>query len=76
MTISEQADAIRKSMDNIATALTDDQAMGNVYLFMPWSDSAHYTADERVRYAEQLYKCLTEHDAQETRTPNASQVFG
>ena len=72
MTVLEQAKAIRASMDNVSTALTDEQAMGNVYLFMPWSDSAHYAADERVRYAEQLYKCLQEHDAQPSWTPDAA----
>lgn len=72
MTVLEQATAIRAAMDNVAVELTDDRAAGNVYLFMPWDSAKHYIVDERVRYGEQLYKCLTEHDAQETWTPDAS----
>lgn len=69
MTVLEQAQAIRASMDSAGAMMTDEQAMSSVYLFMPWSESAHYVVGERVRYGEQLYKCLTEHDAQATWTP-------
>ena len=72
MTVLEQAKAIRASMDNAGAMMTDEQAAGSVYLFMPWEETTHYTADERVRYGEQLYKCLQEHDAQAAWTPDAA----
>ena len=72
MTVMEQATEIRAAMDNAGSILTDEQAAESVYLFAPWSNSAHYAVDDRVRYGEQLYKCLTEHDAQATWAPDVS----
>ena len=58
-----------KMLDGIINTLTDEQALKCVLLFPEWDKAAHYKVDDRVRYNEILYRCLTEHDAQETWTP-------
>ena len=68
----EQAQEIRAAMDTACAAMTDEQAVRTAALFPWWDAAAHYLAGDRVRYDAQLYKCLTEHDAQATWTPDAA----
>lgn len=68
--ILDQARAIRASMDNVAADIPDNVAAENKYLFALWSpDSASYASGARVRYGDQLYKCLTTHTSQIGWTP-------
>ena len=70
--VTEQALEIRAAMDAAGNVLNDDQAIECAAMFPWWDASQHYVVDARVRYGEQLYKCLTEHDAQESWTPDAA----
>ena len=72
MNVMEQALAIRSAMDTASATLTDDLAVECAAMFPWWDATAHYKVGDRVRYGELLYKCLTEHDAQETWTPDAA----
>lgn len=55
--------AIRASIDD-STALTVPQ------LYPDWSEEKTYAVDDRVLYADTLYKCLQSHTAQSTWTPS------
>lgn len=55
--------AIRASIDD-STALTVPQ------LYPDWSEEKTYAVDDRVLYADTLYKCLQPHTAQSTWTPS------
>lgn len=65
----EAAQKVRNVMDTAGAMLTDEQALTVTALYPQWSDSADYTAGQRVRYDGTLYKCLQAHSAQETWTP-------
>lgn len=71
-TVMEQALEIRAAMDTACAAMTDEQAAHTAAMFPWWDAAAHYLVGYRVRYGSQLYKCLTEHDAQESWTPDAA----
>lgn len=67
----EKARKLRQLIERLAAELPDADALEAQELFPKWSIK-HYAVDDRVRYGETLYKCLTEHDAQETWTPDAA----
>lgn len=68
----DAARRIRTVMDAAGAMLTDEQALQVTQLYPPWDASAAYTADQRVRYADTLYKCLQAHTAQADWTPSAA----
>lgn len=70
--IIEQAAAIRQAMDTAVGYLTSEQAASVPAIFMPWSATSAHATGDRVRYGDQLYKCLTSHTAQSSWTPDAA----
>ena len=58
-------------MEERATTLTDEQALEVPEMFPKWEPRA-FVAGERVRYGGVLYKCLQDHPANETYTPDAA----
>jgi hypothetical protein len=62
---------LRQLIERMAAELPDTDALEAQELFPKWSIK-HYAVDDRVRYGETLYKCLTEHDAQEDWTPDTA----
>lgn len=69
MITKERAYALRAMIEKAAVSLDDTDALKAVELFPEWSATAHYEADERVRYDGVLYRCLQAHDAQDGWTP-------
>lgn len=67
----EQARKIRAVMEERATTLTDEAALGVPEMFPKWVPRAYQTG-ERVRYQGVLYKCVQDHPANETYTPDAA----
>ena len=65
----EKARALRKLIEQMAEKLTDTEALEGVELFPLWKTGKAYTAGERVRYEDMLYKCLQSHTSQDTWTP-------
>lgn len=51
--------------------LTDDVAVDVVVLFEPWKPNCNYIADQRIRYADKLYRCVQSHTSQADWTPDA-----
>lgn len=72
MTPQEKARLLRPMIEKAAVSLDDTDALKAVELFPEWSATAHYDADQRVRYDGVLYRCLQMHDAQEAWTPEAA----
>lgn len=68
----DAARKIRAVMDAAGAMLTDEQALAVTALYPLWDASAAYTAGQRVRYADTLYKCLQAHTAQADWTPSAA----
>lgn len=65
----EAAQKIRAVMDTAAGMLTDEQALQVTALYPLWDAAKTYAVGDRVRYAGNLYRCLTAHTAQAAWTP-------
>lgn len=57
-------------------SLNDTDALEIKTIYPNWLSEEHYTTDTKVLYESVLYKCLQEHDAQETWNPvNATSLW-
>lgn len=65
----EEARILREAMDVAMKILTDEQALHAVAIYPLWRSDGEYQKDDRVRYGDVLYKCLTPHTAQPSWTP-------
>lgn len=65
----EAAQKIRAVMDTAAGMLTDEQALKVIVLYPLWDAAKTYAVGDRVRYAGNLYRCLTAHTSQAEWTP-------
>lgn len=65
----EAAKVIRATMDKAGAMLTDEQALQVTAMYPPWDAAKTYAVGDRVRYAGNLYRCLTAHTAQAAWTP-------
>ena len=65
----EEARILREAMDVAMKILTDEQALHAVAIYPLWRSDGEYQKDDRVRYNNVLYKCLTAHTAQPSWTP-------
>lgn len=72
MTLIELARKLRPIIEKAAMQLEDADAIEGVQLFPAWSAEAAYLVGDRVRYNNILYKCLQNHAAQESWTPEAA----
>lgn len=71
MTPQEKARALRPLIEKAATSLDDSDALNAVELFPAWVTDTAYTADERIRYGDKLYRCVQAHTSQADWTPDA-----
>lgn len=65
----KEAQILREAMDVAMKILTDEQALHAVAIYPLWRSDGEYQKDDRVRYEDTLYKCLTLHTAQPSWTP-------
>ena len=65
----EETRILREAMDVAMKILTDEQALHAVAIYPLWRSDGEYQKDDRVRYNNVLYKCLTAHTAQPSWTP-------
>lgn len=65
----EAAKIVRATMDKAGAMLTDEQALQVTTLYPLWDAAKTYAVGDRVRYACNLYRCLTAHTAQAAWTP-------
>lgn len=73
MITRERAYQLRRLIEAAAKLLSDEEALDGIELFPKWlSNGVEYKVDDRVRYENTLYKCLTAHTSQETWTPEAA----
>lgn len=65
----KEVQILREAMDVAMKILTDEQALHAVAIYPLWRSDGEYQKDDRVRYGDVLYKCLTPHTAQPSWTP-------
>ena len=69
----EQAKALREVMRVSARTLPDEEALiAPIGYFDEWSATESYVVGDVRQYGEQLYRCLTAHEGQESWTPDVS----
>ncbi len=56
----------------VRTSLTDEQAVKSPAFFPAWKDDAEYAIGDKVRYGDNLYRCLQAHQSQPAWTPDAA----
>jgi len=72
----ERARALRATIEELATNLTDNDALEAKELFSIWMVGKEYSVGDRVRYNDTLYKVLQAHTSQADWTPtNAPSLF-
>lgn len=60
---------LRKMIEKSATYLSDNDALEAVELYPMWAVNTAYTADERIRHEDILYRCVQAHTSQEGWEP-------
>lgn len=68
----EHAIKLRTMIERAAVSLPDEDALEAVELFKVWATDTAYTADERIRYGDNLYRCVQSHTSQADWTPDAT----
>lgn len=68
----EKARRLRPLIEKAAISLPDEDALEAVELFPVWATGVSYAADERVSYADKLYRCVQSHTSQTDWTPDAT----
>ncbi len=59
-----QAKKIRNLIEQLSSTLNDEAALGAPQLFPIWEENKKYIAGDRVRYNDELYRCLTDHTSE------------
>lgn len=60
----EHAYKLRDMMHKAAVSLADEDALEAVELFPAWAADVAYGLNERIRYADKLYRCVQAHASQ------------
>ena len=63
---------LRELILKISKYLDDSDALDGIELFPHWSSEKSYEVGDRVSYEGILFKCLQNHDSQDTWTPSDS----
>lgn len=72
MSIIDRARSLRATIESLSVNLDDENAVEAVELFPSWKIDTVYTAGDRVRYNNVLYKVLQGHTSQASWTPDES----
>ena len=72
MSIIDDARHLRSVIEQLSVNLDDEQAVEAVELFPAWKADTVYTAGDRVRYNDVLYKVLQAHTSQADWTPDTA----
>lgn len=71
--IIERARALRKVIEQMASGLSEEEAVANAELFPEWiADGNDYAVGDKVRYNSTLYKVLQAHTSQPDWTPDTA----
>lgn len=72
MTPQEKARALRPMIEKASVGLSDEDALEAVELFPAWAAGKDYSADERIRYGDKLYRVVQAHTSQADWTPDTT----
>ena len=69
---NQEARAFIKSLVNLRTSATDEQAIAAVAVYPEWKKDVYYNVDDRILYNDILYKVLTAHTSQADWAPDTA----
>ena len=72
MMTREKARQLRAMIEKASVSLADEDALEAIDLFPRWNEAKAYAIGDRVRYNDLLYKCLLDHQAQASWTPDTA----
>lgn len=72
MITRQKARLLRAMIEKASVSLADEDALEAIELFPKWDEAKTYAIGDRVRYGELLYKCLLDHQAQASWTPDTA----
>lgn len=68
----EEAQAFITAIVNMRSSVDDNTALSTKAAFPEWRTDTEYVVGDRVRFSDNLYKCLQAHTSQQTWTPDAA----
>lgn len=68
-TLLNRAKELRKTIEQLAQNLSDNDALDNIELFPTWKINQTYRADYKVRYFDKLYRVVEDHLSTEEKNP-------
>lgn len=71
-TIIEKARRLRHKIEDLAIAMTDEEGLEFVDLFVNWGEEIEYAVGDRVKFGDTLYKCVQAHTSQSDWTPDVT----
>lgn len=72
----EHAYKLREMLHKASTSLPDEDALEAVELFPAWAAGVAYAVDQRIRYADKLYRVVQAHTSQTGwEPPNVPALF-
>jgi len=72
MISKKEALIYRNTIETAVQFIDDEMALESVPLYPAWANEKEYVLNERVKYNDVLYRCITAHTSQETWTPDAA----
>lgn len=63
---------IRSKIEAAASLQTDESALESKWMYPEWATATAYAVNDRIRYADKLYKCVQAHTSQDDWTPDAT----
>lgn len=70
MITRQKAYQLRRMIVKASVSLSDEDALEAIELYPQWQTGTAYTADERIRYNNTLYRCVQSHTSQDDWTPD------
>lgn len=61
---------LREMIVKASISLSDEDALQAIELYPLWKTGTAYTADDRIRYNNTLYRCVQAHTSQDDWTPD------
>ncbi len=66
----QQAQKYRALINSIIENLEDAEALAVLELFVPWENYKLYNINDKIKYEDNLYKCIQSHTSQSDWTPD------
>ena len=67
-----EAERYRKHINSVIEPLKDETALDVTDLFEPWETGTAYVVGKKVKFADNLYRCVQGHTSQDDWTPDVT----